>query len=83
MTDLAPGLGTDVIVLTDRLVQPALSIMGAILPPFDEFGCAAFVANGFNIPADFILTRTFTAMAFFIPLFIIGYLFLRNREVAR
>lgn len=83
MTDLAPGLGTDVVVLTDRLFQPAMAIMGAILPPFDEFGCASFVANGFDIPADFILTRTFTAFAFFVPLFIIGYLFLRNREVAR
>ncbi len=83
MSDLAPGLGTDVVILTDRVFQPALGIMGAILPPFDEFSCAAFVANGFNIPPDFILTRTFTALAFVIPLFIIGYLFLRNREVAR
>jgi ABC-type transport system involved in multi-copper enzyme maturation permease subunit len=83
MSELTPGLGTDMVVLTDRLFQPAMRIMGAILPPFDEFGCAGFVANGFDIPADFILTRTVTALAFFIPLFIIGYLFLRNREVAR
>ena len=83
MTELAPGLGTDTVIFTDRLFQPAMRIMGAILPPFDEFGCAGFVANGFNIPADFIFTRTFMALAFFVPLFIIGCLFLRNREVAR
>ncbi len=83
MTDLAPGMGTDMVVLSDRLFQPAMIVMSTILPPFDEFGCAGFVANGFDIPPDFILTRTFTAFAFFVPLFIIGYLFLRNREVAR
>jgi hypothetical protein len=83
MTELAPGMGTDVVVLSDRLFQPAMTVMSTILPPFDEFGCAGFVANGFNIPPDFILTRTFMALAFFVPLFIIGYLFLRNREVAR
>lgn len=83
MTELAPGLGTDVVKLTDHLFQPAMTVMSTILPPFDEFGCAGFVANGFDIPADFILTRTFMAIAFFVPLFLIGYLFLRNREVAR
>ena len=83
MTDLAPGLGTDLVKLSDQLVQPSLRLMGAILPPFDEFSCAGFVANGFDIPPDFILTRTFMALAFFVPLFIVGYLFLRNREVAR
>ncbi len=83
MTDLPAGLGTDLVKMGDQLLQPALRIMSAVLPPFDEFGCANFVANGFNIPADFVLTRTFTALAFFIPLFVIGYLFLRNREVAR
>lgn len=83
MTELTPGLGTDVVKMADKFFQPSLRALGAILPPFDEFSCAGFVANGFNIPPDFILTRTFTALAFFIPLFIIGYLFLRNREVAR
>jgi hypothetical protein len=83
MTDLAPGLGTTAVKMADQILQPALRVMGAIMPPFNDFGCAAFVANGFDIPGDFILTRTFMALAFFIPLFIIGYLFLRNREVAR
>jgi hypothetical protein len=83
MTQLTPGLGTDLVKMGDRVLQPALRVMATILPPFEDFGCAGFVANGFNIPADFILTRTFMALAFFLPLFIIGYLFLRNREVAR
>ncbi|MHB8903257.1 MAG: hypothetical protein ACYC6Y_31230, partial [Thermoguttaceae bacterium] len=83
MTDLAPGLGTDVVKMADQILQPALKIMGMIMPPFKDFGSAAFVANGFDIPADFVLTRTFMALGFFIPLFVIGYLFLRNREVAR
>ena len=83
MTELAPGLGTDLIKMSDQMLQPSLKVMATILPPFDEFSCAGFVANGFNIPPDFILTRTFTALAFFVPLFFVGYLFLRNREVAR
>ncbi len=83
MTDLSPGLGTDVVKMADQVLQPALRVMGAIMPPFKDFGSASFVANGFDIPGDFILTRTFMAVAFFIPLFVIGYLFLRNREVAR
>lgn len=83
MTELTPGLGTDLVKMSDRLTQPLLQGLAVIMPPFDEFSCANFVANGFNIPPDFILTRTLTAIAFFLPLFLIGYLFLRNREVAR
>ena len=83
MTDLDPGFATDVIKLVDRLSQPFLYILSKILPSFGDFSSAAFVASGFNIPGDFMLSRTVTALAFVIPLFIIGYLFLRNREVAR
>ncbi len=83
MTELAPGLGTDLVKMADKILQPGLQGMSMILPPFKDFGCAAFVANGFDIPGDFILTRTVMALGFFVPLFIIGYLFLRNREVAR
>jgi hypothetical protein len=83
MSDMAPGLTTDVIKLADRLFEPALRVAAALLPPFGEFSCANFVASGFNIPPDFIFTRTATALAFLAPLFVIGYLFMRNREVAR
>lgn len=83
MSDMTPGLTTDVIKLADRIVEPALRVAASLLPPFGEFSCANFVANGFNIPPDFVFTRTVTALAFLAPLFVIGYLFMRNREVAR
>jgi hypothetical protein len=41
------------------------------------------VAHGFDISSDLVLIYSVKALAFLLPAFIAGYLFLKTREVAR
>ena len=82
-TELDPGLGTNVTVMVDAVLEFGLRIMSAILPPFGDFSYASYLAYGFDVSWNVMLVRSVTAVGFLLPLFVAGYLFLRNREVAR
>ena len=58
-------------------------MLSSILPSFGDFSYAGFVADGFNIDANTMLVRSVEALAFFVPVFIAGYFFMKMREVAR
>ena len=82
-SELDPGLGTNVTVMVDAVLEFALRIMSSILPPFGDFSYANYLAYGFDVSWNVLLVRTVTAIGFLLPLFVAGHLFLRNREVAR
>ena len=70
--------------MAQTLDQPAefgLRMMSTILPDFGRFSFAEYVASGFNISGDTILTATCRAFAFVLPVFVVGYLCLKNREM--
>jgi hypothetical protein len=54
-----------------------------LLPEFDKFDNARFVADGFDVPGDLVRVQLLTALGFVAAMFAIGYFFLRMREVAR
>ena len=83
VTELDPGMGTNVTIMADAVLQFGLRIMSAILPPFADFSYSDYLAYGFDVSWNVLLVRTVTAVGFLLPLFVAGYLFLRNREVAR
>ena len=82
-SDLNPTLGTEVAQSLDAVSRFGLKGMSSILPYFAEFNYADYVANGFDIAANAMLVRSVQALAFFVPVFVAGYLFLKMREVAR
>jgi len=57
--------------------------MSEILPDFGRFSFADYVASGFNVSGETILTFTCRALAFVLPVFVVGYLCLRTREVGQ
>jgi hypothetical protein len=59
-----------------------LAIVGAVLPDFSRFQYDLFVADGFSIPWSTIAVDSLTTMALVFPVFIVGYVLLRSREVA-
>ena len=67
----------------DAVLEKCLWAVAQILPPLGEFEGAAYVAHGFNIPAAWIGERGLTTLGFAVVLFVIGYFFLKTREVAR
>jgi hypothetical protein len=83
LVPLEPGLTTDVTKMADQVAEFFLKVMSAVLPPFADFNCADYVAYGFDISPGLVAIRALTALGFLLPLFVAGYLLLRNREVAR
>jgi hypothetical protein len=53
-----------------------------MLPRFYEFNTSTFVADGFSIYGDVLAKHLTVMLAFCFVLTVIGYFFLRNREIA-
>lgn len=84
MVDLPNTVSTHLGQGFDYIAGGFLSIIGLALPSFSDFNYYAdCVANGYNIPWNSICVHLVTTFAYVIPLFIAGYVVLRNREVAK
>jgi ABC-type transport system involved in multi-copper enzyme maturation permease subunit len=83
VVDLQPTLGTNVAKAFDVPARYAMKAMSSMLPTFGDFSYAEFVADGYNIDVNTMLVRCLQALAFFLPVFVAGYFFLKTREVAR
>jgi len=84
VVDLEIATTTMFIKAADVVYSKFLLLVGQAVPPLSEYAIydEALVA-GFNIPADWVLIHTLTTLAFVVPLFIVAYLILSNREVAQ
>ena len=82
-SEMEPGLRTTVAQTLDQAAELGLLVMSMILPNFGRFSFSEYVASGFNISGDTILTFTCRALAFVLPVFIVGYLCLKNREIGK
>ncbi len=80
---LEPSFQATVVKVLDQVAELGLRVLALILPDFGRFNFSDRVASGFNIPGDIALIYTCRAFAFLLPVFVVGYLCLRNREVAR
>jgi hypothetical protein len=83
VTDLNPGLGTKLVEMFDKVAELFLGAMSAILPSFGDFSFASFVAYGYDISVNTLAVRFLTMLAFLLPVWIAGYLFMKTREVGR
>ncbi len=83
VSDLEPNLRTMVVQTLDRLAEPLMLAMAALLPNFGSFSFSDYVASGFNIPGDQLLKFTLRMLAYVLPMFVAGYYFLKTREVAQ
>jgi hypothetical protein len=83
VTPLAAGLRTTVAQTADRVLEGGLWVVAQVLPPLQEFGCSTYVAYGFNVSANWIGQRGLTTLGFAVATFVVGYFFLKTREVAR
>lgn len=83
MSELNSSLGVDVARMTDFVLGYFLRVMVALLPPFADFSYAAHVAYGFNVSWDLMAVRMVGVLAIVVPVFVVGFFFLKTREVAR
>jgi hypothetical protein len=83
VTELQASLRTTVAQTVDMVLQWGLLVVAQVLPPLRNFDCAAYVAYGFDVSANWVGQRGLTTLGFAVALFVVGYFFLKTREVAR
>ncbi len=82
-TEMELGLTRTVVKAVDSVFMEVMTNLTSLLPDFRRFSTVDYVAHGFNIPADIVGEQFFSALAYVAAVFVIGYLFLRSREMAR
>jgi hypothetical protein len=84
VVDLQSGVATSFIKAADVVYSKYLLLVGQAVPPLSEYAIYdVALASGFDIPMHWVLIHSITTFAYAIPLFIIAYLILSNREVAQ
>ena len=81
-SELSPGLRTTAMKWIDSVLEKPLAVFAAVLPDFSRFNFADYVSCGFAINGDVLLQCVARAVGFLLPVFVVGYLFLKMREVA-
>ena len=81
--EMDPSPALTVAQTLDQWMAKILLVLASILPDFGRFSFADYVASGFNVSGDTILTFTCRALAFVFPVFVVGYFCLRTREVGQ
>ncbi|MBN1908871.1 MAG: hypothetical protein JW818_03960 [Pirellulales bacterium] len=83
VVDLDKGIQTDLIKWVDDRTQNVLWGMAQLIPDLNEFSAADYVSYGFDVPDNLIAQWTITVVGFVFVLFVLGFLFLKTREVAK
>ena len=67
----------------DGVLKAGMQSLAYVLPDFRSFSTVDYVAYGFNIPMNQLCQDLTVCLAYLAGLFVIGYFFLRTREVAK
>ena len=82
-SEFSHDLATTVAIALDQVAKVGLWMMASVLPDFGRFSFSEYVASGFSVPSGMILMYTCRMFAFVLPVFVAGYLCLKNREIAQ
>ena len=80
--DLEETIGTSITKSVDLVLRALMQVFAVVLPDFRGFSTVDYVANGFNISASLMCQDLTKCLAYVAGLFVVGYFFLRTREVA-
>ncbi|MDR0704118.1 MAG: hypothetical protein LBF88_03940 [Planctomycetaceae bacterium] len=84
VVDLPTSFATSFIKASDKVFGLFLTLIGQAVPPLSEYAVYdTAVVAGFDIPANWLQNHSVMTFAYAIPLFIVAYLILSNREVAK
>lgn len=80
---LEDSFGTHLMQALDSLLRFFMLCFAYLLPDFRSFSTVGYVKYGFNIPVDQLAQSLTVGLGFVLVLFVIGYFFLRTREIAK
>jgi hypothetical protein len=83
VSPLPENFGTQMITAIDFILKACMQSLAMVLPDFRTFSTVDYIAYGFYIPMNRLFQDFTVCAAFLAGLFVIGYFFLRTREVAK
>lgn len=84
VTDLPQSFATTFIKSADWVYSGFMLLLGQAIPPLSDYTVYDdSVTYGFNIPGAWLANHTVMTFAYALPIFLVAYLILSNREVAK
>ncbi|MEX0939646.1 MAG: ABC transporter permease [Pirellulales bacterium] len=84
MSELNTGdVTTTVIRTADAVITFPMWVVASILPDFRGLSKVRWVSEGFDISPSLLAQDVSVSLAYLVGLFVVGYFFLRTREVAK
>lgn len=83
VSPLPENFGTDLLINVDKVLKAGMYSLTYVLPNFSSLDTVDYVKYGFNIPLNHLGQALVVCLGYLIGTFIIGYFFLRTREVAK
>jgi hypothetical protein len=82
MSELTPTSAVVLAKTLDSMVMPLMSMLVYLVPNFQALDVSNMVSNGFAVSWNVIASNTLLALGYALPFSFVGYLILKNREVA-
>jgi ABC-type transport system involved in multi-copper enzyme maturation permease subunit len=82
ISDLEPGLKTNAIKAMDEATALMMRYFSAVVPNVSDNDYVDRVAFGFNVGQDLVARCLFCEVAYLLPVILLGYIALKQREVA-
>jgi ABC-type transport system involved in multi-copper enzyme maturation permease subunit len=83
ISPMADNFGTDMIKAVDFVLKRGMYFLTYVLPDFSSLDTVKYIKYGFNTPWNHLGQNLVVCFAYLLGTFIIGYFFLRTREVAK
>jgi ABC-type transport system involved in multi-copper enzyme maturation permease subunit len=84
VSDLNVGPTMETIIKSsDVVITYPLRVVSYVLPDFNHLSKVRWVAEGFDVPVTLTSQDVVVALAYVLGMFVVGYFFLRTREVAK
>lgn len=80
---LEQGWATSIVHGLDDGVRQIMRLITRLVPDLAALGDTDYVVAGFNVPAEQLLVQAAIVLAYLLPVYLLAYLFFKQREVAR
>jgi hypothetical protein len=84
MDDMNKGMAAAFVIMLDKVGGAFLVVLGQVIPPLYDFvNYETALQRGFDVPFHWMLVHGLTTFGYVLPIFLVGYIILKNREVAK
>jgi hypothetical protein len=82
-TEMNEGLTKTVVKTVDAILLEIMHAFTRLVPDFRTFDNTSYLAHGYNIPGDQVLSQILATAGYVLATFVVGYFFFRTREVSK